>query len=222
MKKRILNVVLWTIGIAASFILITTISVYSFLNYYLVPKMTGMRLSDLGIGIMDIVDTITDAQVMDNIMNFDKQSAVEIMQAVTELDHEINDTEMTNTEENNTQDDPETPETIVETPSENTKNPDIKEDSPKAPEKSNENPQNETDLSGPIDTKGAYQRIMNTASKEEISQGKAIISKVDMSKVNALRKSGDTSQVKAYVKSVLTPGEISTAVTLYNKYKHLL
>lgn len=222
MKKRILNVVLWTIGIATSFILITTISVYSFLDYYLVPKMTGMRLSDLGIGILDIVDTITDKQIIDNVMNFDKQSAVEIMQAVTELDHEINNTEENNTEENNTPDDPETPETTVEAPPENTQKPDIKEENPKAPEKTAESPQNDADISGPIDTKSAYQRIMNTASKEEISQGKAIIAKVDMSKVNALRKAGDTSQVKAYVKSVLTPGEISTAVTLYNKYKHLL
>ena len=70
--------------------------------------------------------------------------------------------------------------------------------------------------------KTAYERIMNTATKDEISQGMAIISKVDISKVNQLRKEGKNNEIKAYIKSVLTSGEISAALKLYNKYKHLL
>ena len=63
---------------------------------------------------------------------------------------------------------------------------------------------------------------MNEASKDEISQGMSIASKVDIGKVNELRKQGKNSEIKAYLKSVLTADEISAALKLYNKYKHLL
>lgn len=68
----------------------------------------------------------------------------------------------------------------------------------------------------------AYDRIMAAASKEEIQAGMAIIAKVNMSKVNSLQAAGKTSELKAYIKSVLSSGEISTALKLYRKYKHLL
>lgn len=68
----------------------------------------------------------------------------------------------------------------------------------------------------------AYERILNEATKDEVAQGTAILSKISMAKVNELRKSGDTAALKAYIKSVLSPSEISAALKLYNKYKHLL
>ncbi|MBE7015767.1 MAG: hypothetical protein E7417_02965 [Ruminococcaceae bacterium] len=68
----------------------------------------------------------------------------------------------------------------------------------------------------------AYDRIMAAASKEEIQAGMAIIAKVNMGKVNSLQSSGNTKELKSYIKSVLTSGEISTALRLYRKYKHLL
>ena len=52
--------------------------------------------------------------------------------------------------------------------------------------------------------------------------GMSIISKVDISKVNKLKNEGKTSELKSYIKSVLSPSEISTSLKLYNKYKHLL
>ena len=68
----------------------------------------------------------------------------------------------------------------------------------------------------------AYDRIMAAASKEEIQVGMAIIAKVNMGKVNSLQASGKNSELKAYIKSVLSSSEISTALRLYRKYKHLL
>ena len=197
MKKKGLKLALRIAGILCAVILAALIGAYAFLNLYLVPKMTGVRLSDMGIGITDVVNTITDKQVIDNIVNFDKQSATEIMKAMNELEEEAELSAAA---------------------------PDAQGGGSKTDSAANDgkNSVKEPVIPGNIDAKGAYQRIMEEASKEEISEGMAIISKLDIAKVNELRQKGNTAEVKAYVKSVLTPGEISTAVTLYNKYKHLL
>ena len=63
---------------------------------------------------------------------------------------------------------------------------------------------------------------MNEADKDEIALGMSILAKIDISKVNELRKQGKNSEIKEYLRSVLTPEEISAALKLYNKYKHLL
>lgn len=216
MKKKTLKSVLLITGIVAVSAAVVIISAYSVLNYYIIPRMTGVKLSDMGIGITDVVNTITDKQVIDNIVNFDKQSAGEIMKALTELD--------TETKESGGGAGEADVEDPANAPYDTDKKHDSNEkhDAPNNNEPTKEDKKKNTDTSKPIDTKGAYQRIMDEASKDEIAQGMAIISKVDMGKVNELRKNGNNSEVKAYIKSVLTPGEISTAVTLYNKYKHLL
>ncbi len=216
MKNKVWKIVLITSSVVVAIALISVIGVYSFLNFYLFPRMAGVKLSDLGIGITDVMTTITDKRVLDNIVNFDKQSATEVMIAMTELDME---TEEIGAESSQSATNPpesgENPGTVSPVPAENS-------DSSGTAKPIGENQNKAPVTSGTIDTKGAYQRIMNSASKEEISQGMAIIAKVDIAKVTELRKSGDMSAVKAYVKSVLTADEISTAVTLYNKYKHLL
>ena len=216
MKNKVLKIVLITASITVAFILVVVIGAYSFLNFYLFPKIAGVKLSDLGIGITDVMTTITDKQVIDNILNFDKQSAAEIMKAMTELDQESKQAEAEN------QGGADTQSASDGNPDGETANPAENGGDSGSSSVTGENQSNDPDISKPIDAKGAYQRIMNTASKEEISEGMAIIAKVDIAKVNELRKTGDKSQVKAYVKSILTPEEISTAVTLYNKYKHLL
>lgn len=72
----------------------------------------------------------------------------------------------------------------------------------------------------------AYERISEAASPEEIAEGIAIISKLDMSYVLSLTKDGLTPEEKAellaYVRSVLTPDEISKALALYRAYKQYL
>lgn len=213
MKNKVWKIVLITTGVIVALALVFVISTYSFLNFYLFPKIAGVKLSDLGIGITDVMTTITDKRVLDNIVNFDKKSAAEVMKAMTELDREAKEAESKSSQG-------------VANPPESGENPgtDSSENSGNSAntEPGSENKDNNPAESGTIDAKGAYQRIMNTASKEEVSQGMAIIAKVDIAKVTELRKSGDMIAVKAYVKSVLTADEISTAVTLYNKYKHLL
>jgi len=213
MKNKVWKIVLITTGVIVALALVFVIGTYSFLNFYLFPKIAGVKLSDLGIGITDVMTTITDKRVIDNIVNFDKKSAAEVMKAMTELDKEAKEAESKSSQ--GAANPPESGENPGTDSSENSGN-------SSNTEPSSENQGSNPAESGTIDAKGAYQRIMNTASKEEVSQGMAIIAKVDIAKVTELRKSGDMSAVKAYVKSVLTADEISTAVTLYNKYKHLL
>ena len=85
---------------------------------------------------------------------------------------------------------------------------------------------NPEDIIGNVDLdskqSSAYKRIMATADADEISAGLAIIAKIDLEKINNFYKAGKTDEMKNYIKSVLTPSEISTSLKLYNKYKHLL
>ena len=68
----------------------------------------------------------------------------------------------------------------------------------------------------------AKERIMNTATQDEISAGAAILAKVNLGKVYQLQSEGKTAELKKYIKSVLTSAEINKALALYAKYKHLL
>lgn len=72
----------------------------------------------------------------------------------------------------------------------------------------------------------AYERISAVATSEEMADGLAIISKLDMGYVASLMADGLTSsektELKNYVYSKLTSSEISRALQLYNKYKKYL
>ena len=68
----------------------------------------------------------------------------------------------------------------------------------------------------------AKERIMSTATQDEISAGAAILAKVNLGKVYQLQSEGKTAELKKYIKSVLTSAEINKALALYAKYKHLL
>jgi len=184
-KNKILKVCLWIIGILAAILLIGVIGVYSYFKFVFIPKINGGDLASSEsdtISFTEVAKELSDKQVIDNIINFDKQSASEMLAALNELDSEISET---------------------------------------APKEKKEETKN-TEVPVPAEGKTAYERIMNEASKDEISLGMSIISKVDISKVNELRRQGKNSEIKAYLKSVLSSGEISAALKLYNKYKHLL
>ena len=184
--KIIIRIVLIVVIVA----LIAFIAGYSYLQFVILPKLnSGSEVDSDKISVSDITKELGDKQVIDNIINFDKTSASEMLHAITEIDNE-NESE--------------------------------KADSGKDSKTETKEPEKEPEPTVSREGTTAYQRIASVASKEEISQGMAIISKVSMSKVNELRKSGDTDALKAYIKSVLSPGEISTALKLYNKYKHLL
>lgn len=72
----------------------------------------------------------------------------------------------------------------------------------------------------------AYDRIAAVASSQEMADGLAIISKLDMGYVASLVADGLTptekNELKTYVYSKLTKAEIKRALELYNKYKKYL
>ena len=72
----------------------------------------------------------------------------------------------------------------------------------------------------------AYDRIAAVATSQEMADGLAIISKLDMGYVASLVADGLTpkekEELKTYVYSKLTKAEISRALELYNKYKKYL
>ncbi len=72
----------------------------------------------------------------------------------------------------------------------------------------------------------AYERISKVASDKDMSDGLAIISKLNMGYIASLISGGLTpaekSELKSYVYSKLTKAEISRSLDLYNKYKKYL
>jgi hypothetical protein len=194
-KNKFLKVLLWIIAVLVILAVITVICAYSYFKFVFMPKLSGENpdfSEDNAISFTEIAKELSDKQVIDNIINFDKQSASEMLSAMNELNEEM-------------------------------QNQDTKTDSNgKTNNNEKTNSKSDAELSVPAEGKTAYQRIMNEASKDEISVGMSIISKVDISKVNELRRQGKNSEIKAYLKSVLSSSEISTALKLYNKYKHLL
>ena len=193
-KNKFLKILIWTASSLAVLVAVIAIAGYSYLKFFLLPKINkNSDLSSDKISVSDIAKDFSDKQIIDNIINFDKSSASDMLSVINEIDDENSSEKTDASSGNNTQN----------TDKSNTETGTVTKEVTK---------ENTT----------AYQRIMNEASKDEVSEGLSIMSKISMSKVNELRKSGDTAALKAYIRSVLSPSEISEALKLYNKYKHLL
>ena len=74
--------------------------------------------------------------------------------------------------------------------------------------------------------KSAYEKISNVATSEEMADGLRIISKLDAAYIVSLAKDGLTvpekQEILKYVRTILTPEEISRALELYRKYEKYL
>lgn len=72
----------------------------------------------------------------------------------------------------------------------------------------------------------SYDYVKDNVSPEDLKQGMSLASKADVSYILGLLKGGLTSaekkELKAYLKSRYTSGEISSGISLYNKYSYLL
>ena len=282
--NKILKAFLWILASIGLFAIIVVIIVYSYFRLVIVPKLAvdGIDESQV-ISFTELAKDLSDKQVIENILNLNKESAVDMLAILDELNSELNAQTTSDGENGNKSEKDSKSDTMTEKeqdiPAEtnkNTVNKDEIDSEKKETTKDNgdksvnkhtqenisessvswenmtrsvnqlaQNYGNENNFNNPVDNGAtenvdnsenpdnsnqqiskenttAYQRIMGEASSDEISQGLAIISKVDVSKVNQLRSQGKTAEAKAYIKSVLTPGEISSALNLYNKYKHLL
>lgn len=229
-KKFILTV----LTVILSLVFVAGIAGLCVYNFVIIPKYNqyintgekqGEKLSNKD--IITFAKLVTDKQLITNLSNLDKQTAKDVLSAMIELEEEI-EAEATPTPTSThapitkpfIQFTPVKKDTVftkveavhkvvptpVPTPAPTPFTP------PKIPDEIQVSKEQQT----------AYDRIMAAASKEEIQTGMAIIAKVNMSTVNAYNSSGDTAGLKKYIKSVLSSGEISTALKLYKKYKHLL
>lgn len=199
-----------------AFVLIASISAFVFLHFYIIPKYNENAImqnrEEMTTGdIVDFAKYFTDKQFVNNLKNFDTSTAKDMLNIMVELKEESGD----NTDSPNTWDI--TLTAPIENLSQNTNPP--KTSKPTAP--TNQNTQ-KIESSIPDSKQGAYERIMAAADKKEISAGLSIISKIDISKINSLRSQGKNRELKEYIKNCLSSSEISTALSLYNKYKHLL
>lgn len=72
----------------------------------------------------------------------------------------------------------------------------------------------------------SYDYVRDNVSPEDLKKGMSLASKADVSYILGLLQGGLTSaekkELKAYLKSRYTSGEISSGISLYNKYSYLL
>ncbi len=203
---KILKRVLIGIVIAAAAVFLAA---YLAVHFVIVPKYNenagitedGGKREITDSDVFDMAKYFTDQQFVDNLKNIDTETAKAVLEVMTELDIEAGGDG--GVSESNQPD---------KKPSAN----DEKNGSTagnQAPSQPDAEPEKK---------QSAYERIMSSADADEISKGLAIIKKVDMAKINSLRRQGKSAELKQYLSSVLTQEEISVSLKLYNKYKHLL
>lgn len=202
-KSKIRGVLLSVLAAVIAFVIIVCIGMFGFYRFYIMPKYNnsditqdGTRSELQGGDILSFAKFFSDRQFLDNLKNFDKSAAPDVISVLNELSEENPDTE---DEDSNPK----------------AQNPDV-------PKSTAEVKKAIEDAAEASDKKSAYERIIEAADKDEIMQGMAIAAKIDISVINKLQKDGKKAELKQYIKSVLTPSEISTGLRLYNKYKHLL
>lgn len=174
-----------------------------FMRFYLEPRL-GVKNSD----VLKMTKYLTDGQLLANLKNFDKQAAKGVLEAMLELDEENQSAAVI---EESVGD-----ELLNNAIARETKN--ILKNNPKSAKEF----ATEKGVEVTKSQETAYDRIMAAATPEEIAAGMAIIAKVDLAKVSELQKEKTSVPLKKYIKSVLTSAEISKALSLYSKYKHLL
>lgn len=210
--KKILLRTLVCLLVAA---LVITAAAYMLLRLYIIPKYNSLLGEDAAQSenltqqdMVNFAKYLTDKQVISNIVNFDKESAKDMLTVAEEIEQTSTAAPKKSTKSAWNKRVTQRVEALPTPAPSPTPTP---APSPSlVPEKSQ------------VKGDTAYERIMNTATKEEISAGMAILSKVDMGKVNSLRSQGKTTELKKYIASVLSGSEIRKALSLYNKYKHLL
>ncbi len=214
-KKSVRQILLAVLAAILAFIIIVAAAGFCYYRFYIMPKyneavqQSGDDRKELtNEDIFSFAKLFSNPHFLENLKNFDKESAPEVLNILEELEQENPAPESSpQAGENSVPDSPAV-------------------SSGKNTHISDQQLHETTDKVGKtaesVNKKSAYDRIMAAADKDEIMEGMAIISKVDMSTVNKLRSEGNSAGLKAYIKSVLTSSEISASLRLYNKYKHLL
>lgn len=209
MPEKFKKIVIRSLAVILIFATAAAAAGYLLIKLYIIPKYNaalgeaaeqGELLSEKD--LLSFAKYFTDRQVIDNVVNFDKDSAEDILEVMQESEEEPMPTPKVSKNAWNNRITAKIDAVPTPTP---TPTPQTEKETPKTAEGST-----------------AKERIMDAASDEEISVGLAILSKISMSKVNELRRAGKTAELKAYIKSVLTQAEINKALSLYKKYNHLL
>lgn len=217
MKNRSIGKTLLSIflGIIAALI-VAAIAGYIIFKTVLLPKYTA-QLAAQGQGeIAKIVEEnanlgafaslgslLADSDVMNFIQNIDRESAKSVIEVLETLGDELPVSQPQN------KSDEWQVHRLVPIPSPtNTPNP---------------SPTPSPEPEAPQSSQSAYNRIASVATADEIAEGLRIIAKLDIGYVTSRTAGGLTSAEKSeimqYVKTVLTPAEISRAWELYCKYK---
>ena len=227
MKKRSIGSVILTVllGILAA-VVVLAVAAFLVVKFYILPNYV-VKLSEQGHSeLANVVENnnnlsafaslgslLADKDVIDFVSNLDRQSAGAVLDVLDTLDAEYTEQP---TPSPAPQDKTWKVKDIVPTPKPiSTPVPVPAETAPPAAPEQYSNT-----------ASSAYERIAAAASAQDMADGLRIISKLDMGYVSSLTADGLTkaekSELKKYVKTVLSSSEISRALALYRAYSKYL
>lgn len=216
MFSKILGILKSILLAVIVFAAVVAIAGFLIIRFYIVPKYNQVaggesaQHQELKTGdVIGFAKYLTDKQFIENLKNINRETAKDILVAMTEIESENVDFTAEIPKDSSAWDKNLTGTLERIRTTETTHRPAPAPEIPKSIEVT-ENQQS------------AYDRIMAAATPDEISTGLAIIAKVDVAKIKKLQSAGKNDELKEYIRSVLTQSEISTSLALYNKYKHLL
>lgn len=217
-------------------VMVAAVAAYLVIKYYVVPKYTEklaesgreeiaeLVQSNANLSTVPVIGSIlSNKEVMEFIKGIDGKSARSLLGVLDILNTETLENEQaTEKEEKNNADEGwqvndyllKNKEEVQKKEEQTQKEEDVqnKETVPATP--------------GSDRGKSAYEKISNVATSEEMADGLRIISKLDAAYIVSLAKDGLTvpekQEILKYVRTILTPEEISRALELYRKYEKYL
>lgn len=219
-------------------VIVAVIAAYAVIKYYVVPKYTE-KLSKSGreeiaeliegnanLSTVPVLGSIlSNKQVMEFIKGIDGTSARSLLGVLDILNSEALEEEKNAESSGGALEGWQVNDFLMENREDSAK---IEAEENKNAEAVDGNAGNEQGQAVPGGERGksAYERIASAATAEEMADGLAIISKLDVSYIVSLAADGLTvpekQEILRYIRTILTQPEISRALELYRKYEHYL
>ena len=217
-------------------VIVAAVAAYAVVKFYLVPKYTQKLAQSGREEIAEIVESnanlstvpvlssiLSNKEVMGFLKGMNKNTARSVLDVLDILEQDVTENENNETEENaqgNSANEWQVGDFLA------TKSEELKQKKEQAkaelPVQEDKTGEHNLEAKG----KSAYEKIAAAATAEEMADGLAIVSKLDISYILSLAADGITKEEKAellkYMRTVLTNSEIKRAAELYRKYNKYL
>ncbi len=222
-------------------VIVAAVAAYAIIKYYVVPKYTEKLAESGREEIAELVESnanlstvpvigsiLSNKQVMEFIKGIDGKSARSLLGVLDILNSQMLEEEQAaeSDEKNKALEGWQVNDFLLKNREETANKAEEENKNTEASADNNQNDEQTHAMPGGERGKSAYERIAAAATAEEMADGLAIISKLDVSYIVSLAADGLTvpekREILKYVRTILTQEEISRALELYRKYEKYL